>query len=151
MHTVRGDHSTPWTDDSADLAEVLARIDRQIDLDPSRAIEAADEAIDIAQQRGDDISLAWALHHRGRGRLTFGSIDQALADQVRAHELFADAGDELGMGRSMAFMAAPFDMIGDVATGQDGVYHAHVLVSAQNHAGEIRDYDIGRFAMPGAR
>ncbi len=38
---------------------------------------------------------------------------------------------------------------GTVETVHEGLYHAHVRVSAQNHAGEIHDYDLGSFPMRG--
>ena len=36
-----------------------------------------------------------------------------------------------------------------VETSQAGLYRAHVRVSARNHAAEIRDIDLGSFAMLG--
>jgi uncharacterized protein (TIGR03503 family) len=37
----------------------------------------------------------------------------------------------------------------DVETNQDGLYSAHVKISAQSHAGEIQDVDLGTFSMLG--
>jgi hypothetical protein len=37
----------------------------------------------------------------------------------------------------------------DVETNQDGLYRAHVKISAQSHAGEIQDVDLGTFSMLG--
>jgi len=37
----------------------------------------------------------------------------------------------------------------EVKTDQDGLYRAHVKVSAQSHAHEIRDLDLGTFSMLG--
>ena len=37
----------------------------------------------------------------------------------------------------------------EVKTDQDGLYHAHVKVSAQSHANEIRELDLGTFSMLG--
>lgn len=36
-----------------------------------------------------------------------------------------------------------------VETSQDGLYRAHIRVSAQNHASEIHDIDLGNFSMLG--
>jgi uncharacterized protein (TIGR03503 family) len=36
-----------------------------------------------------------------------------------------------------------------VETSQDGLYHAHIKISAQSHASEIVDVDLGRFSMLG--
>lgn len=37
----------------------------------------------------------------------------------------------------------------DIETNQEGLYRAHVKVSAQSHAGEIQDVDLGTFSMLG--
>ncbi|MBT8433553.1 MAG: VWA domain-containing protein [Gammaproteobacteria bacterium] len=37
----------------------------------------------------------------------------------------------------------------DIETNQDGLYRAHVKISARSHAGEIQDIDLGTFSMLG--
>ena len=37
----------------------------------------------------------------------------------------------------------------DIETNQEGLYRAHVKISAQSHAGEIQDVDLGAFSMLG--
>jgi len=53
------------------------------------------------------------------------------------------ARDSLEVGYSMGWHRA------QIETNQDGLYRAHVRVSAQNHATEIYDIDLGSFSMLG--
>ena len=92
--------------------------------------------IDLARR---DAPGAWRLRLRAR--------QEFLKPDGLAAEVAIEAPDG---SREMLPMSARLGwLIGDIDTAQDGIYRAHVKVSAQNHAGEIREHDLGDFNLLG--
>ncbi|MDH3387492.1 MAG: hypothetical protein OEN02_06260, partial [Gammaproteobacteria bacterium] len=78
---------------------------------------------------------------------------RARAEYVKPDGLVAEVEIEApdGLRESLRLEPSRGWMRARIETSQDGIYRAHVRVSAQNHAREIHDIDLGSFAMQGVR
>ncbi|MDH3219703.1 MAG: VWA domain-containing protein [Gammaproteobacteria bacterium] len=78
---------------------------------------------------------------------------RARAEYLKPHGLVAEVEIEApdGLRESLRLEPSLDWLRARVETSQDGIYRAHVRVSAQNHAREIHDIDLGSFPMQGVR
>jgi signal transduction histidine kinase len=98
------------------LAALLALSAALYEFDSSQAIEAAEEALEVAVSTGDTGGRAWALHNRGWAYSSMGRIEEALEDQLSARAQFELEGDMLGVANSLMAIGDLYGDAGDTST-----------------------------------
>ncbi len=101
-----------------------------------------------------DLQVQWPVEvkiepQQETGVYRFGL--RAREEYLKADGLTAEVEIEApdGSRKPLLLDASSEGLTGIIDTDQDGLYHAHVKVSAQNHATEIRDFDLGSYSLIG--
>lgn len=101
-----------------------------------------------------DMQVQWPVEVKIEAQQAPGIYElklRAREEYLRPDGLVAEVDIEApdGTRDSLALEFSSGWLRAEVETNQDGLYRAHVKISAQSHAGEIQDVDLGTFSMLG--
>jgi len=90
---------------------------RQIDLD--RAIQLADEALELAERRQDPSGLAWALRNRAFFAMPLSELQPSMQMAHRAYDIFEELGDGHGRAWVSDLLATQYEFVGRFSEAMD--------------------------------
>jgi len=101
-----------------------------------------------------DMQVQWPVEVRIEAQAQAGTYElrlRAREEYLKPDGINASVSVEApdGSREDLALELSAGWLRGTVETNQEGLYRAHVSVSAQNHATEIHDIDLGSFSMLG--
>lgn len=94
-------------------AALIALASALYEYDAGEAVAVAEEAMVLADSRGDTHGRAWALHHRGWAVAALGRLDEALADQLAVLDEFERQRDRRGIAHALMAIGDIHGEIGD--------------------------------------
>jgi signal transduction histidine kinase len=104
--------------------------------DAADAIRVAEEAMELAARRGDDLAHAWARHHHAWGLSALGRLDEALAAQLDVFDEFERLGEGTGAAHALMAIGDIYGDAGDTATSLEYLERARQrMEGAQDRTG----------------
>ena len=141
------------TSERQDKGQYLHRMDRQLAEGMHSFVVSADTNT-FNRSKRFDLQVQWPVEVRIEPRETAGNYEimlRAREEYLKPDGLVANVNVEApgGTSDSLALEYEAGWLRAGVETRQDGLYYANIKISAQSHADEIHDMDLGRFSMIG--
>jgi uncharacterized protein (TIGR03503 family) len=141
------------TSERKDKGQYLYRLEQKLAEGMHSFVVAADSTT-FNRSKRFDMRVQWPVEVKIEPQQAAGVYElklRAREEYLKPDGLVADVDIEApdGTSNSLAFEASSGWLRTVVETSQDGLYQAHIKISAQSHATEIVDIDLGRFSMLG--
>ena len=146
-------HGMNHTEVRKDKGQYLYQSDRKLAEGTHSFIVSADSRT-FNRSKRFDMQVQWPVEVKIEAQQAAGIYElklRAREEYLKPDGLTANVDIEApdGSMNSLALESSVGWLRTEVKTDQDGLYKAHIKVSAQSHAHEIRDLDLGTFSMLG--
>ena len=146
-------HGMNHTEVRKDKGQYLYQSDRKLAEGTHSFIVSADSRT-FNRSKRFDMQVQWPVEVKIEAQQAAGIYElklRAREEYLKPDGLTANVDIEApdGSMNSLALESSAGWLRTEVKTDQDGLYKAHIKVSAQSHAHEIRDLDLGTFSMLG--
>ena len=146
-------HVMTHTDVREDKGQYLYPLEQKLAEGMHRFVISADSNT-FNRSKRFDMQVQWPVEVKIEAQQAPGIYElklRAREEYLKPDGLVAEVDIEApdGTRDSLALEFSSGWLRADVETNQDGLYRAHVKISAQSHAGEIQDVDLGTFSMLG--
>jgi uncharacterized protein (TIGR03503 family) len=146
-------HALTHTSERKDKGQYLYQLEQKLAEGMHSFVVAADSRT-FNRSKRFDMRVQWPVEVKIEPQQAAGVYElklRAREEYIIPDGLVADVDIEApdGSRDSLALEASAGWLRTLVETSQDGLYHAHIKISAQSHATEIVDVDLGRFSMLG--
>jgi len=146
-------HALTHTSERKDKGQYLYQLEQKLAEGIHSFVVSADSTT-FNRSKRFDMQVQWPVEVKIEPQQAAGVYElklRAREEYIMPDGLVADVDIEApdGSRDSLALEASSGWLRTLVETSQDGLYHAHIKISAQSHATEIVDVDLGRFSMLG--
>jgi uncharacterized protein (TIGR03503 family) len=146
-------HNLIHTSERKDKGQYLYEIEQNLVEGRHSFIVSADSRT-FNRSKRFDIQVQWPVEVKIESRNQAGFYElklRAREEYLKPDGLVADVTIEAPDGSTESLALEPVRdwLVGRIETNQDGLYQAHVKVSAQSQGTEIKDIDLGSFSMLG--
>ena len=146
-------HALTHTTERKDKGQYLYQLEQKLAEGMHSFVVTADSTT-FNRSKRFDMRVQWPVEVIIEPQAQAGTYElklRAREEYLKPDGLVADVVIEApdGSSDSLALESSAGWLRTRVETSQDGLYYAHVKISAQSHATEIVDVDLGRFSMLG--
>jgi uncharacterized protein (TIGR03503 family) len=146
-------HALTHTSERKDKGQYLYQLEQKLAEGMHSFVVAADSTT-FNRSKRFDMRVQWPVEVKIEPQQAAGAYElklRAREEYLIPDGMVADVDIEApdGSSNSLALEASSGWLRTLVETNQDGLYQAHIKISAQSHATEIVDIDLGRFSMLG--